>query len=374
VAIAAAALTTFAAWSWPGRAGERLEAWNAEVCYRRVRGLIVDGRHAEAERACRQGLARNPYAAPLWDERALLAEAAGDRQAALKWSEAALRREPHARRTLWTAANLRLRLDDAVGAAGLLAEVTAEAPLWRPAAAEVWWQAGRPEELLLEPLAALKPEAVEGYLRHALARQRWDAVAKAAGLGVKRGLVSREALRDACAGLFAAGRGREIEEIWRLAGGAGGFINGNLENKPAGWGLDWILWDVEGVKAGRVRDGGGFRIDVEFQRPQNLHYTGVTHDFVTTPGREYRLRLEVASEGLTSASGVQVEVLSAGKLLAASEPLLRTRPWRAVELRFRAGPGERVCRLRVVRRPGSSFDNQIRGRFSLRRVSLQAEP
>ncbi len=371
VAAVAAGFAAVTVWSWPGSA-ERLERSNAEVYYRQARTLVEAGRPDEAERACQEGLRRNPYAAPLWDEAALLAEARGAPETAVAWSETALGLEPHARRTLWTAGNLKLRQGDAKGAALLLAEVAAHAPLWRGSAAEVWWQAGLPPELLLQPLVALAPAAVESYLRDALARQRWDAVEAAARAGLARGLVSQAALRDAGAGLFAAGRGVELEELWRSAGGESGFVNGDLETDLRGWGLDWVLWEVEGVQARRVRDGEGFRIEVDFTRPQNLAYAGVTHDFVVAPGREYRLRLETASEGLASASGVQVEVLSTRATLAVSEPLLRTNPWKTIELRFRPGPGEGVCRLRVVRRATTRFDNRIGGRFSLRRVRLDA--
>ena len=180
---------------------------------------------------------------------------------AIEWGDTGLRLEPHGRRTLWAAGNLKLRQGDAEGAAPLLAEILAYAPLWRTSAAEVWWDAGLPEKLLLEPLLVLAPEALESHLRHAVARQRWDAVAAAVQAGLARGLVSRAARRDAGAGLFAAGRGLELEELWRSTGGESGFVNGDLEADPRGWGLDWVLGEVPGVEVQRVRDGKGPRLE-----------------------------------------------------------------------------------------------------------------
>jgi hypothetical protein len=64
-------------------------------------------------------LEANPYAAALWLERAWVAEARGSPEAEAGYLQMALGLEPHTRRTVWAAANGKLRLGEpeAAGAA-----------------------------------------------------------------------------------------------------------------------------------------------------------------------------------------------------------------------------------------------------------------
>lgn len=88
----------------------RLEGWNAGAQYAAGRRAFDEARLEAAEQAYRRGLAANPYAAPLWIELAFLAEARGDREAALRYAGLAADLEPHTNRTRWWAENLYLRL------------------------------------------------------------------------------------------------------------------------------------------------------------------------------------------------------------------------------------------------------------------------
>ncbi len=88
----------------------RLDAWNAEAQYAAGRRAFDQGQVDAAEQAWRRGLAANPYAAPLWIERAYLAEARGDGEAARRYAGLAAELEPYTNRTRWWAENLYLRL------------------------------------------------------------------------------------------------------------------------------------------------------------------------------------------------------------------------------------------------------------------------
>jgi len=229
-----------------------------------------------------------------------------------------------------------------------------------------------PPGSILEKTALASAGSLGEYLEYLGQTGRWEALEQASARALAGGVdPGPEALRLAFEGLFQAGQADRMLRLWRLAGGAGdGFANGDLGRPLRGWGLDWVVWPTAGVEVG-LRGG---LLEIEFVRPQNIHYAGVTHDFPVRPGNIYRLRLEAIAEGIGSSEGVAVEVISNRRQLAVSQPLLRSTGWRTLELRFQPAADERLCRFRVVRRPSDRFDQMISGRFSLRRVRLEPHP
>jgi hypothetical protein len=370
-AAAAAALAAASLWWAPPADGSpgRLERWNAEAHYRLARSDFEQGRGESAEAGYRRALERNPYAAVLWTELAQLAEARGDGRSALASSDLARHLEPHTRRGLWAAANLRLRLGAVEEASLLLGAWARQAPENRRAAWEILWGANLEPRRILDTLPAGDADALYEYCLYLLERRRWDPLAEAAARGL-----DPLRLRNVFDWFFQGGAGDAAVRLWAAAaGGEPGFANGSLEQPLRGWGLDWVAWPVDRVRVERRREDVGYRLDVEFLRPGNIDYSGLTHDFAVSPGRQYRLRLEARAEAIESASGPAVEVISHRRRLAISEAFRRTTPWRAVELRFRPAADERLCRLRVIRQPTSRFDNRIGGRLSLRRASLDPD-
>jgi tetratricopeptide (TPR) repeat protein len=87
-----------------------LGGWDVEKHYAAGRAAFEVGRIEEAERVFRRGVAANPYAAPLWMELALAAEAKGDREGAVRYAGLALAVEPHTERIRRQAGELHLRL------------------------------------------------------------------------------------------------------------------------------------------------------------------------------------------------------------------------------------------------------------------------
>ncbi len=363
--VAAAGLAGVSLWARPPQDGTpaRLERWNAEAHYRA-------SHRDSSESGYRRALERNPYAAVLWIELALAAEERGEAAAARRSSDLALAIEPHSRRVEWAAANLRLRLGDLEGAAVLLGEVAAHSPEWRAAAWETCWGAGMEAAKILETAVGPRAELLRDYCQYLADRRRWTPLAAACARAYRERALEPERLRAIFERLFAAGEYAPALRLWDETAGGPGFANGGLEKPLRGWGLDWVVWPADGVAVERRSDGAGFQLDIEFARPQNILYSGVLHDFAVTPGREYRLAFEAAAEEIASSSGVEVEVVSPRRRLAATAPFRRSTGWKEQELRFRPLEAERICRLRVVRRTSARFDNRLSGRFSLRRVRL----
>ncbi len=333
---------------------------SAEGHYAAGRHLFLEGRIEETAAAHRRALGANPYAAPVWRELAWIAESRGDAPGALEFADLAQILEPHTKRGEWAAANLCLRLGENSKAAALFAALLNHAPELRRTAWDLCARAG----------VSVSGRDREPYLLHLVERRQWEALEDTCA----RVQPSPEVLHMLFLRLFDAGQSERMLRLWRLWGPAqGGFSNGDLAAPLRNWGLDWTVEPVEVVRVERRVDGGSVRLDVEFTSPQNIAYTGVAHDFEVTPGSQYRLYFEAAANEVGSTSGIQVEVVSHHRRLAASECFRRTTGWKKVELRFRPLRDERVCRLRIVRRAEGSFDNRVTGRFSVRQFSLLRE-
>jgi tetratricopeptide (TPR) repeat protein len=374
--LACLGLTAVCLWALPPAGGRpvRLEGWNAGTHYRLGRDLDAAA-GPDAEAACRRTLRLCPYAAAAWCELARIAAARGERAEALRCVELARMLEPHTRRVQWAAANLLIQMGEPAAALPLFDSLVSHTPELRRAVWEVSWNAGMPGGRILDRLTGKFPDDLEDYLRYLLDRGRWgaevEACARAAAAGRRPPV---RILREAFDRMFQAGRFPEMLRLWRIVapGETAEFSNGNLAAPLRGYGLDWVVQPAGGVAVERRAERGCFRLDVEFLRPQNIGYSGVIHDFAVTPGRRYALRFEAAAQEITSSSGVEIDVISLRRRLAASENFRRSAGWKTVELRFQPRQDEPICRMRIVRPPCPSFDNQITGRFSLRHVSLVA--
>ena len=181
-ATAALGMAGLSLWSVPPADGvpRRLERWNAEAYYRVARADFDQVRMARALDGYWQAVRANPYAARVWSELALVAEAQGDRRLALRLSALAVDLEPHARWSQWAVGNLRLRLGDMDGALALLEPLVSQTPEMRRPVWDACWKAGMPGDQILARLTNKFPDDLEDYLRY-LRSRRW---ATGSGQGV----------------------------------------------------------------------------------------------------------------------------------------------------------------------------------------------
>ena len=259
-------------------------------------------------------------------------------------------------RSQWAAANLRLRLSDADGAARLFRALAAHSAELRRPAWEACWGAGLDPGRILET-AAPYPDALRQYCQYLAERGRWQALAAAVeraaapsgpGLDPQRWAAIFDRLFEQAAAVPAA----------RLRG-----LSGDEHGA-------WAARPVDGVLVRQSGEAEGETLEIEFAKSQNLFYAGATRDLLVEPGRRYRVSFEAAAVDVASGCGLQVEVISRRRRLAATGEFRRTTGWRAVELEFRPQDDEGFCRLRVVRSACQRLDNRISGRFLLRRLRV----
>jgi len=155
-----------------GGGSQGLERFNAEPYYQAGRDAFDDGRIEQAKAACRRALQLCPYAAPVWQELALAAEAEGDAKGAVRLSDCALEFEPYTRRVEWVIGNLRLRLGDVNGALLLFHPLAAETEEMRRPVWDACRRAGVPPQRILESVVGRSRANQDEYLQYLEERKR----------------------------------------------------------------------------------------------------------------------------------------------------------------------------------------------------------
>jgi tetratricopeptide (TPR) repeat protein len=146
-------------------------------------------------------------------------------------------------------------------------------------------------------------------------------------------------------------------------------MNGDFEEEILNIGFGWRVVPAEGVSVGLDRahfHSPGQSLLVQFSRKQNLDYRNVFQYVRVLPGRAYRLRGLLMTEGITTDSGVRLEVRDAyspGTLDKFSEGLSgSTSGWVEMEVDFTAGPKTDLVVAGLARLPSTKLDNLIEGK------------
>jgi len=187
--------------------------------------------------------------------------------------------------------------------------------------------------------------------------------------------------------LFASGHLRQATAVWRGLerdgvipraddGAANLVYNGGFAHTPLGAGFDWQARKVPYVETD-FHDPSAFRgsrcLRVDYAAGRNLESEPVYEFVPVVPGRAYRLRAELRSENITSASGPRLRVTDpdcTACLNASTQTTVGTTPWHTVALDFAAGAHTRMVRLSVWRARSRTFPMEISGSFWLDDVSI----
>jgi len=159
------------------------------------------------------------------------------------------------------------------------------------------------------------------------------------------------------------------------------LVNAGFEDDLLNLGFDWRINPVEGVNVGL--DASNYHspshaLQIRFSGKANLNYRHVRQFVLVEPGRPYRLRGFLKSEGITTDSGPRLGVQDAYDITALekfSEMVTgTTEGWTQVILDFTAGPKTELVVVSVARLPSTKLDNQIAGKVWVDDLSLTAIP
>ena len=155
--------------------------------------------------------------------------------------------------------------------------------------------------------------------------------------------------------------------------------NGDFQTDIVNGGFDWRILPRAGalVTQDAVRGpgggSGGRELRIDFDGTQNPGYDAVLQFAPAEPNTSYEFMAQMRAEGLTTDSGVSLQVMDAyepGKLLGATEALTGSTAWSGYKFRFTTGPRTRLLLVRVMRMPSQKFDRKISGSFAVGHVSV----
>jgi tetratricopeptide (TPR) repeat protein len=155
------------------------------------------------------------------------------------------------------------------------------------------------------------------------------------------------------------------------------IFNGHFEQEPTNLGFDWRVVPMEGVYAGldeTAYRSAGHSLLIQFSGRQNVDYRNVYQLVQVRPNHPYRLTWSMKTEGITTDSGLRMEVrdlYDPPALDRFSDSLVgTTEGWSTSTLDFKTGPKTQLVQVSIARLPSGKLDNQIAGKAWVDDVSL----
>jgi hypothetical protein len=153
-------------------------------------------------------------------------------------------------------------------------------------------------------------------------------------------------------------------------------INGDFENPPLNVGFDWRLIQVEGAYSTldeTTFHSPGHSLLIQFMGAQNLNYQHAMEFVRVEPNHAYRLQGFMRTEGISTDSGVRLQVRDAYDtriLDLFSEDLRGDNGWTPLLLEFKTPAKTDLIAVIITRLPSQKLDNKIAGKAWIDDVTL----
>ncbi len=252
------------------------------------------------------------------------------------------------------------------------------------------WKASGDASKILEQLIPNSVGTEFDYLYYLLSRQR---LAEARSVWKRIAGSSEKFAPSQAAGyidsLIAAHRPGEAYQVWNALQNKGLIratdletshnllLNGDFEEELLNMGFDWRIIPTAGAYAGLDQStfhSPSHALLIQFSGKENLFYRNVLQFVRVAPGRSYRLRGFMKTEGITTDSGPRLEVRDAYELRALDKFSEDVRGdsigWMPLLLDFTSGPKTELIAVGVTRFPSQKFDNLIAGKVWVDDLSL----
>jgi hypothetical protein len=153
------------------------------------------------------------------------------------------------------------------------------------------------------------------------------------------------------------------------------ITNGGFEkDEILGGGFDWKIEKAPGVQIAfdsSISFEGKRSLKIVFDGKENVNFQHVYQFVPLKPDTEYILTANLKSQGVTTKSGIKIEIVGIGAALyKASEPLTGDNDWKELMVPFRTPPQSRGGLVRIRREKTDKFDRFINGTVWIDRVRL----
>jgi hypothetical protein len=285
---------------------------------------------------------------------------------------------PTSYRGRWVAGNLLLQQGELERALPHFAYILAHYPNQSSLVYEVWGKALDDPDFILERLIPKDPSSLKQYLVYLYgikdtksAKKAW---AKLASLGYKSDrretirhidfLISRRELTEAA----QVWKARLQEEGLGIPPDGNTVTNGGFEReKVLGGGFDWRIGTVTGAEVSfdhSVAFEGENSLKIAFNGKENVDFHHVYQYLALKPNTDYLLKAHMKTEGVTTKSGLKIEVWGLGPAFyrASAPPLLTgDNDWKELTVPFRTPALSQGVMIRVRRARTDKFDRFISG-------------
>jgi hypothetical protein len=251
---------------------------------------------------------------------------------------------------------------------------------------EIWGRSIDNSDFILEKLVPYTPSAVNQYIAYLYgigdaqsAKNAWE---KLSSFEQKPDREQRIRHVDF---LISRGEFAEASRVWKMKLREDGFpvpssantvTNGGFEREEVvGRGFDWRIKTVAGAEVSfdhSVAFEGKGSLKIEFNGKENVDFHHVSQYVALKPNTDYLLRTYMRSRGVTTKSGLKMEVLGVGPpFYGASESLVGTNGWKEVRVSFRTPADSQGGIIRVRRNKTDKFDRFIAGTVWVDNVRIE---
>jgi hypothetical protein len=366
----------------------QLTPWNPGPFYRL--GLLHqrDIRSIDLEKSrryLRQAIERNPLEQNYWVNLAKVLQRTGDPKAFEQALENAILVFPAGYQGRWVTGTLLLQQGALEKALPHFSYLLLHYPDQSGPVYDVWLEVVNDTDFIWERLVPKEPAPLRQYLSYLYgagdsesAKKVWQ---KRISLGYKAD--RSETLRHIDF-LISHGEPNEAFEVWKarlqeeglpIPSDGNLITNGGYENeKILGGGFDWKMENVSGAKVSidqSVAFEGKSSLKITFDGKENVDFHHVYQFVAWKPDAEYLFRAHMKTKGVTTKSGLKIEVAGVGAALyEKSESLIGDNEWKELNISFRTPPQSHAGMVRVRREKTDKFDRLISGMVWIDDVQL----
>jgi tetratricopeptide (TPR) repeat protein len=324
----------------------------------------------------KEAIDRNPFDQRYWLSVAQVLHTNGERKKSKKALEKAVSVFPASYAGRWAAGILLLQQGALEGALPHFTYILSHYPNRSNQVYDVMRRAIPDPDLLFEKLVPKDIAFLNRYVAYLYeigdpesAKKMWE---KKVFYGFKS---SREETLRHLHFLIAHGELNEAFRVWNrrlaeeeLSAPADGNLitNGSFEQEMIlGGGFDWKITNVKGAEIcfdPSVAFEGNRSLRIVFDGKENVNFHHVYQYLSLKPDSEYLLSAHVKSRGVTTRSGVKLEVVGIGQnFYQASDPLTGDNEWKELTIAFKTPARSQGGLVRVRREKTEKLDRFISG-------------
>jgi len=367
----------------------RLTPSNPDPYYRMALLYEWDIRNIDLKQSLhflKKAIEHNPLEQQYWIQLAKILFRIGEKEASGKALEKAVSVFPTGYQGRWVSGNLLLQQGAVEKAIPRFSYILAHYPNQGYLVYEVLRKAFDDPDFIFEKIVPKDTASTNQYLTFLYEIGDKESAQK---VWQKKVLLGHQASRDETIRHieFLIGRGdlSEAFVIWKARLGQEGLslptggnliTNGGFEKDSVlGGGFDWKMSQVAGAEVSFDPSNafeGGRSLKIAFNGKENVDFQHVSQYVAWQPDKEYVLKGRMKTRGVTTKSGLKIEVLGVGPAFhMASEILIGDNDWKEITLAFRTPARSQGGIVRVRRERTDKFDRFISGSVWLDDLSLK---